>query len=112
MMRDNEELAMRTWVEKNLEATTASLSRDMALRWQRLMMRDVKLFSRLALYGFVKLRRRERQDESFPEKEFCQFLGEFHVKIRLVLREMARANPLPLFQRVGLEELRAKESLH
>lgn len=107
-----EELAMRTWLEGNLGATTASISRDMALRWQRLMMRDAKLFFRLALYGFVKLRRLECQDESFPEREFCHFLGEFQGKIRLVLRGRGRDSPLPLFRRVGLEALRAQESLH
>lgn len=112
MRRDNEELAMRTWVERNLEATTASLSKDMAVRWQRLMMRDEKLFYQLALYGFVKFRRRERQDESFPEREFCHFLGEFQLKLRLVLRGKGRANPLPLFQRVGHKALWAEESVH
>ncbi|HET6421318.1 MAG TPA: hypothetical protein VFG19_14260 [Geobacteraceae bacterium] len=105
----NEELAMKTWIDGNLGVTTETLSRSVAWRWQRLLMRDEKLFYRLALYGFVKHRRRERGDNCYPEAEFTFFCGEFINKLRLVLKGSGAVTPMPMFERVGLRTFEASQ---
>lgn len=92
---------MMAWVDENLEITHRDLSLENARRWVRLLMRDEHAFYSLALYGFVKRRRRFSGLEAYPEQEFADFCGEFLFKIQLVIKGKYNNIGLPLFERVG-----------
>uniref|UniRef100_A0A831UFS6 Uncharacterized protein n=1 Tax=Geobacter metallireducens TaxID=28232 RepID=A0A831UFS6_GEOME len=98
----NKEMALRAWIEGHLDVTTASMPEAMARQWQRLLMEDETSFYRLALFGFVRRRRRDTGNrEAFPSLEFEHFCGEFIVKVRQVLRGRGQAVAMPIFERVG-----------
>lgn len=108
----NEGLVLKTWIESNLGVTTATLSRESARRWQKLLMRDDSLFFQLAIYGFVWCRQEERGDRSFPEQEFAEFCGEFITKLRLVLQGKGQTHSVPMFKRIGVRTMHTLFQLH
>jgi len=109
---NNEELAMKTWIESNLGVTTATLSREAARRWLKLLMRDDSLFFQLAIYGFVGRRQEDLGNKSFPEQEFAEFCGEFVTKLRLVLQCKGQAHSVPMFKRIGVRTMQTLFQLH
>jgi len=98
---DNEELAIRTWIEGNLGVTTATLPTGVGRRWQRLHMKNTEAFFRLAVYGFVLRCRVDKGDDSYPEDEFTDFCGEFVQKLHLAIRGKGTINKMPMFARSG-----------
>jgi len=105
VLGNNEELAIRAWIDGHLDVTTATMPEQVVRQWQRLRMRDELIIYRLALYGFVNRRRRDGEADAYPEAEFGDFCSQFESKFNWILLGKGQVIAMSMFARVGRQTI-------